>query len=117
LTDDVHVYSAAEAGPDAKFDGYCFRFATTEEIATRLLAIGATKEVAGEVASNVPRYLVPVAADLQSDEVRQLAGEGYATVVALPLATHEAIERARKQLAARCCFAVGADLALPSAST
>lgn len=99
LTDDVHVYSAGDAGPDDKFTGYCFRFATTEEIATRLLAIGATEDVATKVASNVPRYLVPVTVDLQSAEVRQLAAEGYATVVVLPLVTDEAIELARRQVA------------------
>ena len=100
LTDDVHVFSAGGAGPNAEFNGYCFRFATTEEIAARLLAIGATEEIAVKVAPNVPRYLVPVAVDIQSAEVRQLAREGYATVVALPLSTSEAVELARKQVAA-----------------
>ena len=100
LTDDVHVYSAGGGEPGARFGGYCFRFATTEEIAGRLLAIGASAEVAAKVASNVPRYLVPVTVGFQSAEVRQLAEEGYATVVALPLVTDEAIELARKQVAA-----------------
>lgn len=100
LTDDVHVYSADDAVPAAKFGGYCFRFATTNEIADRLLSIGASAEVAAKVASNVPRYLVHVTVDFQSAEVRQLAEEGYATVVALPLVTDEAIELARKQVAA-----------------
>jgi hypothetical protein len=100
LTDDVHVYSAGVGEPGTRFGGYCFRFATTEEIASRLLAIGATAAVAAKVASNVPRYLVPVTVGFQSAEVQQLAEEGYATVVALPLMTDEAIELARRQVAA-----------------
>lgn len=100
LTDDVHIYSAGEGGLGAKFDGYCFRFATTEEIAARLTVIGATDTVAAKVAANVPRYLVPVTVSHQSAEIRQLSEEGYATVVALPLATEDAVELARKQVAA-----------------
>jgi len=100
LTDDVHIYSAREGGPGAKFDGYCFRFATTEEIAARLTVIGATDTVAAKVAANVPRYLVPVTVSHQSAEIRQLSEEGYATVVALPLATEDAVELARMQVAA-----------------
>lgn len=100
LTDDVHIYSAGEGGLGAKFDGYCFRFATTEEIAARLTVIGATDTVAAKVAANVPRYLVPVPVSHQSAEIRQLSEEGYATVVALPLATEDAVELARKQVAA-----------------
>ncbi len=100
LTDNVHIYSAGCGNLGTRFDGYCFRFATTDEIAGRLLAIGATAEVAAKVASNMPRYLVPVTVGFQSAEVQQLAAEGYATVVALPLMTDEAIELARKQVAA-----------------
>jgi hypothetical protein len=99
LTDDVHVYSAGGGKPGARFDGYCFRFAKTEEIAARLLTIGASAEIAAVVASNVPRYLVPVTVGFQSAEVQRLAEEGYATVVALPLMTEQAIELARKQVA------------------
>ncbi|PAY09313.1 hypothetical protein CK489_08185 [Bradyrhizobium sp. UFLA03-84] len=100
LTDDVHIFSA---GPRARvdgFDGYCFRFATANEIEDRLTHLGASTEIAAEVASNVSRYLIPVTAREQSKEVRQLAKEGYATVVVLPLATTQAVELARKQVAA-----------------
>lgn len=100
LTDDVHIYSASEDRSGEPFAGYCFRFATVDEIAARLREIGAGDEVASKVASNVPRYLVPAAVDHQSDAVRQLAREGYATVVVLPLETAEAIELARNQVAA-----------------
>ena len=100
LTDDVHIFSAGPASPASKFDGYCFRFATTGEIALRLEEIGADPATAADVASNIPRYLVPLPVDEQSEEVRRLAGQGYATVVCLPLVSEHAVELARKQVAA-----------------
>ncbi|PBN42255.1 ATP-binding protein [Sphingobium sp. D43FB] len=99
LTDDVHVFSASEGASSAGFDGYCFRFATVDEIEARLIDLDASSAVAAKVAANVPRYLVPITVREQSAEVRRLAAEGYATVVALPLATSEAVELARKQVA------------------
>ncbi|RWP38749.1 DUF3883 domain-containing protein [Mesorhizobium sp.] len=100
LTDDVHIFSAGRPTSAREFDGYCFRFAAVDEIANRLVGLGASADVAAKVASNVPRYLVPVTVREQSAEVRRLAEQGYVTVVALPLATAPAIELARKQLAA-----------------
>lgn len=100
LTNNVHIYSAGSYSSVGEFDGYCFRFATDEEIVSRLLDLGAPPKIATKVASNVSRYLVPVAVREQSAEVRRLAQDGYATVVALPLATAEAVELARKQVAA-----------------
>ncbi|MEI9986426.1 MAG: ATP-binding protein [Aliidongia sp.] len=100
LTDDVHIFSAGPTAPASKFDGYCFRFATTGEIALRLEAIGADPATAAVVASNIPRYLVPLPVDEQSEEVRRLAGQGYATVVCLPLVSEHAVQLARKQVAA-----------------
>jgi len=76
LTDDVHIFSAGLHAPAPEFKGYCFRFAATDEIAARLVDLGASYEVAKKVASNVPRYLVPVAVREQSAEVRQLAEHG-----------------------------------------
>ncbi|RUX03770.1 ATP-binding protein, partial [Mesorhizobium sp. M8A.F.Ca.ET.059.01.1.1] len=100
LTDDVHIFSVEGHAHARQFDGYCFRFAAADEIADRLVDLGASAEVAAKVASNVPRYLVPVTAREQSAEVRRLAEEGYVTVVALPLTTTHAIELARNQVAA-----------------
>ncbi|MEQ1403589.1 hypothetical protein ABK249_01470 [Neorhizobium sp. Rsf11] len=98
LTDSVHIYSSGPSGDTSCFDGYCFRFATVAEIAAKLRELGATMEVAGKLATSVPRYLVPITVDDQSDEVRRLCKEGYVTVVALPLGSKEAIELARKQV-------------------
>ncbi|WP_349437397.1 hypothetical protein [Pararhizobium sp. A13] len=81
LTNDVHIFSAAPQSPAAKFGGYCFRFARLEEITAHLVGLGASAVVAAKVASNIPRYLVPVTVHEQAAEVRRLSGEGFATVV------------------------------------
>lgn len=100
LTNDVHIFSAGPQIPAPVFNGYCFRFASTEEIAELLEEIGASTEVAAMVAADIPRYLVPVAVTEQSDDVRRLASLGYATVVCLPLASSREVELAEKQVAA-----------------
>lgn len=100
LTDDVHIYSATDTRSAAQFDGYCFRFATVDEIAGQLEALGATTEASQTIALTIPRYLVPVTVQDQSVAVRHLSAEGYATVIALPLASKESIDVARKQVAA-----------------
>lgn len=112
LTDDVHIYSAGAQMPAPKFDGYCFRFASTNEIAELLEEIGAPAEVAGKVAADIPRYLVPVAVSEQSDAVRHLAARGFATVVCLPLASSREVELAQKQVTALTNAAVPVQLFL-----
>lgn len=98
LTDDVHIFSAGAQMPAPAFDGYCFRFASTEEIAEQLKELGASPEMATKVAADVPRYLIPVAVSEQSDEVRRLASLGYATVVCLPLHSSREVELAQRQV-------------------
>lgn len=112
LTNDVHIFSAGTQMPAAMFNGYCFRFASTEEIAELLEEIGASTEVAAKVASDIPRYLVPVPVTEQPGAVRRLASQGYATVVCLPLASPREVELAKKQVAALADAAVPVQLFL-----
>ncbi|WOJ88344.1 ATP-binding protein [Methylocapsa polymorpha] len=100
LTDDVQIYSAGRTRHTPRFEGYCFRFATIDEITAELKLLGASDPVAVRVAANIPRYLIPITVDHQSDEICRLSEEGYATVVALPLASVAAIDLARKQVSA-----------------
>jgi hypothetical protein len=100
LTDDARIFSAGADAPAAQFGGFCFRFASVHEISTGLLQIGADAETAETVAQVVPRYLVPIPLHGQSEEVRRLSQEGYATVVCLPLMSKGAVDLARRQVAA-----------------
>lgn len=98
LTDDAHVYSCLGKGkPRDRFDGYCFRFATPNEVRDRLLNSGRT-ELADAVAAAIPRYLAAVPADEQPDAVTAFAKQGFATVVRLPLRSIEAVQLAIRQV-------------------
>jgi hypothetical protein len=97
VTDDPRVYSCkGHATLRPFFDGYCFRFATLAEIERRLEQNGAKDAKA--VAASLPRYLAAVPLTEQSQAVRQFAGEGYASVVELPLKTSEAVDLAIRLL-------------------
>ncbi|MBS3024446.1 sacsin N-terminal ATP-binding-like domain-containing protein [Acidiphilium multivorum] len=99
LTDDPRIYSQAEACPADRFDGFCFRFASPHEVFERTLE-QAPAEIARKVADALPRYLATVPLEQQSDEIREFARRGYATVVHLPLQSESAVTVARDQLLA-----------------
>jgi anti-sigma regulatory factor (Ser/Thr protein kinase) len=100
LTDDVRIYSQDENGAGDRFRGYCFRFASTEEIETRLEPFGAPEAVRKEVASNISRYLIPLSLSEQPDEIVRFARAGFATVVALPLQSADTVRLAHQQILA-----------------
>ena len=101
LTDDVRIFSRRGRSESAWFDGYCFRFATVEEI-ERLLRTqqGIDAATARDVAGTVPRYLVPQPLAEQPADVVPYARRGYASVIMAPLSTAEAIELAKRQVQA-----------------
>ncbi len=98
LTDDVRIYSRNGDSGNNEFDGYCFRFAASSEIEELLRAIDVDATTSAAVAQTVPRYLVPLALQEQSDEVTAYARRGYATVIVVPLRTAEAVALATKQV-------------------
>uniref|UniRef100_UPI0040478728 sacsin N-terminal ATP-binding-like domain-containing protein n=1 Tax=Yoonia sp. TaxID=2212373 RepID=UPI0040478728 len=100
LTDDPRIYSQSEGCRGGPFTGYCFRFASNDEIKSRLEKLGAPSDLLTNLAENISRYLVPLPTTEQSDEVLKLAESGFATVVELPLKSAEMVELARKQVAA-----------------
>ena len=97
LTSDARIYSRRVGGLADRFDGFCFRFASSEEIQARAVALGHALE-AEAVASALPRYLAAVPVDDQPDAVVDYARRGYATVVVLPLETAEAVKLAVEQV-------------------
>ena len=100
LTDDVRIFSRTGRSESARFDGYCFRFATVDEIEDLLREDGVDAAVAREVARTVPRYLVPLPLVEQPDNVVSYARRGYASTIVVPLRTAEAVELARRQVQA-----------------
>ena len=100
LTDGVQIFSRQGRENSGRFDGYCFKFATEDEI-EGLLGTGNTDAaMAREIAGTVPRYLVPLPLTEQRDEIATYARRGYATVIVAPLCTAEAIELAKDQIQA-----------------
>ena len=97
LTDDIRIYSQAEAKKTVEFDGFCFRFAHRAEIEQAALRV-TSPEWAAKVARDLPRYLAATPIDAQSDDIVGFAQEGFATVVHLPLRGEAAVSLARSQI-------------------
>jgi len=97
LTDDVRIYSRLGHAGSGHFDGYCFRFAAGEEVASRARALGHSREASEVVAASMPRYLAAVPTRVVPTAIQQLAQAGYATAVELPLMSVEAVSLAREQ--------------------
>jgi anti-sigma regulatory factor (Ser/Thr protein kinase) len=112
LTDDVRIYSSRGVKVTDIFDGYCFRFATPDEMKAMLVKLDATPAIAEIVSKNIPRYLVPLPAPDQSETVRRFAKAGFATVVALPLTSYDTVKLAKEQV-----FALASQSAMGAAPT
>jgi hypothetical protein len=76
------IFSVDGIGGTGVFDGFCFRFATEEDL--RACIPGNSAEIAREMSENLPCWHVPVPIE-PSDYVARFAAEGFATVVRLPL--------------------------------
>ena len=100
LTDDVRIFSREGRSKSARFDGYCFRFATVEEIEDLLREDDIDEATARAVAATLPRYLVPRPLAEEPDDVMSFARRGYASTIVVPLRTVEAIDLARRQVQA-----------------
>ena len=98
LTDDVQIYSRSGNMRGRAFDGYCFNFAKVGEIEEIVKSIGEDAETSAAVAKNMPRYLVPQPLEVQPNEILAYARRGYATVIAAPLRTAEAVALASSQV-------------------
>jgi hypothetical protein len=88
------IYSIQESGGRG-FDGYCFRFAMEEDLRDVLGpdSVG----LAQEMAETLPCWHVPVVAHPGPD-VARFATDGFATVVRLPLKSHDALMAVRAQI-------------------
>ncbi len=89
------VYSVQGEAGGGVFDGYCFRFATIDDL-QGLLAEDAP-DVAQEMAQNIPCWHIPIPA-MPGPSVERFAREGFATVVRLPLKSSDALQAVRSQI-------------------
>ena len=99
LSDDPRIYSQAEARSADRFDGYCFRFGSPDEV-YELTREQAPDALARKVADTLPRYLAGLPLKNQTDDIRHFAQQGYATVVHIPLRSANAVAVARGQVQA-----------------
>ena len=81
------VYSADRArGVRHRFDGYCFRFARRDDIRKLCAAVSPDdRDLAEQAIKGLSPYTIPVPLNDQNEVVRDLAREGFATVIRLPL--------------------------------
>ncbi|MFJ8648297.1 sacsin N-terminal ATP-binding-like domain-containing protein [Streptomyces sp. NPDC093546] len=80
LTDWPEIYS--KSSPDSQvFDGYCFRFARPKDVRTLV----DDPALAARVIEDISPLALPVPADVTDPVLKELAEDGYATVVRLPL--------------------------------
>jgi hypothetical protein len=98
LTSDVRIFSQRGKEKSNKFNGYCFRFASTSETEDLLQSYGVDATTRREVARTIPRYLVPKSLNEQPEEVVSFARRGFATVIVAPLRTTEAVTLACEQV-------------------
>ncbi|WP_434033350.1 sacsin N-terminal ATP-binding-like domain-containing protein [Cupriavidus sp. a3] len=99
LCDDPRIYSQEQAVAAEEFTGFCFRFAGPDEVRTMTLEI-ADVATADHVAKVLPRYLAAMPLHSQTEEIKEFARGGFATVVHLPLAGPAAVKVAREQVSA-----------------
>ncbi|MEU6523903.1 hypothetical protein ABZ892_14030 [Streptomyces sp. NPDC046924] len=80
LTDWPEIYSKSSPA-SSDFDGYCFRFARPEDVHTLV----DDPELAARVIEDISPLALPVPADVTDPVLKELAEDGYSTVVRLPL--------------------------------
>jgi hypothetical protein len=99
LSDDVQIFSMQDTGAIGadRFDGFGFRFAHPEDEEGWLRARGEGR-YAADVVGRVHRLQLPVPILYPDPDTAQFAGEGYATLIRLPLRDDTAGEQAADEM-------------------
>ena len=93
VTDSPVIYSVGSLG-SSEFDGYCFKFPTSNDLSVLVDDLASQKQIANEMLL----LGLPVPVGPAPDGIAELAGEGYVTVVSLPLRSQAAYEEIAGQL-------------------
>jgi len=88
VTDNPQIYSKSETGFAESFDGYCFGFARGTDF-DELLEAGHHRELAKK---DIPFFHIPIPLNHQPPMVHRFAGEGFSTVIRLPLRNESAFQ-------------------------
>ncbi|MBT2429057.1 DUF3883 domain-containing protein [Streptomyces sp. ISL-112] len=95
ISDAPEIYSADPDSPlGPEMDGYCFRFAEKADVEEFL----AGEDNAHEVAAKYPPLQAPLPLDDVPATCRQLAAQGYVTIVRLPLLNEAARAEVRLRM-------------------
>ncbi|MFF7791451.1 sacsin N-terminal ATP-binding-like domain-containing protein [Streptomyces sp. NPDC007991] len=95
ISDAPEIYSADPDSPlGRELDGYCFRFAQKVDVEEFL----AGEDNAHEVAAKYPPLQAPLPLDDVPATCRQLAAQGYVTIVRLPLLSEAARAEVRLRM-------------------
>ena len=102
------IYSTKPNSESGSFDGYCFRFAALEDLLSTHSFIHNNSTlkaksldnvtIAKNVLDNTPCFYLPIYEDNRPGAVNELAEEGFATVIRLPLKSHKSSELTAKQI-------------------
>ncbi len=90
------IYSSDPDGAAGshEFDGFCFGFASDEQVRSMVTDEGEFQQVKDDFS----RFLLPVPADADDRQLRKLRDEGMVTVIRLPLTDERTVDIARKQI-------------------
>jgi hypothetical protein len=89
------VYSSSQRHSDDGFDGFCFSFAKPDDF-VRLTR--GDQDKAQVLQGLLSAYALPVPIELQTEEVRHFAAQGFTTLVRLPLRNAVGRDRTLAQL-------------------
>lgn len=88
------VFSGGNPGGE-RFDGYCFRFATADDM---LDLVDGDEAKAAELKADVSPYFLPIPLRVQPPSIARFAADGFVTVIRLPLEDDDALRVARKEI-------------------
>jgi Domain of unknown function (DUF3883) len=97
VCDAPEIYSqTAESLRQSTFDGFCFTFARSGDLASRI----SNPTVLKLAQSDLPMFFLPIAVSDQRSTVRDYAGRGFSSVIRLPLRDAESLQTAKDEIAA-----------------
>lgn len=97
VCDAPEIYSQApDAIGVATFEGYCFTFARSEDLSSRI----DHPTVLAFAQSDLPMFFLPIALGTQPAIIADYAARGFSSVIRLPLRDWDSLQTARDEVAA-----------------